>query len=282
MTLLRTVLLLTCLLTIAGAGVCSLVLGESTPIKMVGGALLVCAATIATLAHLVRIDEKQARRSIDDTMLRLRKLGIIGNAPISVHQALAVCLTNIEAHYERLTRLNAGLKRMQDKLRQRAAQRRRQPEPTVRGAGLAPTELNFLLLLQGNKQGEQWLFIFDDDHRHHTLRQLGSYAAAPDLSFSWHNAATLSKHVRAALEGPLATSVGAECATHSSSQLATDDELDALLQRLGGGLRLTILTEELRVTVDGKENGLVHEPGDMTPLLHLVRGHAEEVRVPIA
>jgi hypothetical protein len=54
-------------------------------------------------------------------------------------------------------------------------------------------EVNVLALVKGD---EQYLFLFDDSNRVETLRLLGRYAADPDLSFSWYDAAVLSQKIR--------------------------------------------------------------------------------------
>jgi hypothetical protein len=47
-----------------------------------------------------------------------------------------------------------------------------------------------------NKDGERYLWIFDDANRDATLRQIAKDAANPELSLSWYDAAVLSKKVR--------------------------------------------------------------------------------------
>jgi hypothetical protein len=47
-----------------------------------------------------------------------------------------------------------------------------------------------------NKDGERYLWIFDDRNRDATLRQIARDAANPELSLSWYDAAVLSKKVR--------------------------------------------------------------------------------------
>ena len=55
------------------------------------------------------------------------------------------------------------------------------------------SEINVLALVKG---GERYVFLYDDDNRSETLRQLGRYASNPDLSFTWYDAAVLSQKVR--------------------------------------------------------------------------------------
>ncbi|QDT58610.1 hypothetical protein SV7mr_11030 [Stieleria bergensis] len=57
-------------------------------------------------------------------------------------------------------------------------------------------EINVLAMV---KDGEKFIFMFDDANRDETLRQLARYAANPDLNFSWHDAAMLSRRIREAV-----------------------------------------------------------------------------------
>ena len=54
-------------------------------------------------------------------------------------------------------------------------------------------EINVLAMVKGE---ERYIFLYDDEHRVETLRMLGRYAADPQLSFSWYDAAVLSKKIR--------------------------------------------------------------------------------------
>ncbi|MFM8634763.1 MAG: hypothetical protein ACKOEX_08135 [Planctomycetia bacterium] len=54
-------------------------------------------------------------------------------------------------------------------------------------------DINVIALVKG---GERYVFLYDDDSRAEALRTLGRYAANPDLSFSWYDAATLGQKVR--------------------------------------------------------------------------------------
>lgn len=55
------------------------------------------------------------------------------------------------------------------------------------------TEINVLALVKGE---ERYVFLFDDDNRVETLRQIGRYAANPELSFTWYDAAVMSQKIR--------------------------------------------------------------------------------------
>lgn len=54
-------------------------------------------------------------------------------------------------------------------------------------------EINVLALIKGE---ERYIFLYDDSNRTETLRTLGRFAADPQLSFSWYDAAVLSKKLR--------------------------------------------------------------------------------------
>lgn len=76
-------------------------------------------------------------------------------------------------------------------------------------------EINILALVKGE---ERYVFLYDDRNRVETLRMLGRYAADPQLSFTWYDAAVMSKKIREmanvqALEGE-------QTAAHSPSHPA--------------------------------------------------------------
>lgn len=54
-------------------------------------------------------------------------------------------------------------------------------------------DINVLAMIKGE---EQYIFLYNDDNRVEMLRTLGRFAADPQLSFSWYDAAVLSKKVR--------------------------------------------------------------------------------------
>lgn len=54
-------------------------------------------------------------------------------------------------------------------------------------------EVNVVALVRGD---EQYIFMFDEANRTETLRMLGRYAADPELSFTWYDAAVMSQKVR--------------------------------------------------------------------------------------
>jgi hypothetical protein len=63
-------------------------------------------------------------------------------------------------------------------------------------------EINVLALVKGE---ERYIFLFDDQNRVNTLRTLGRYAADPELSFSWYDAAVLSQKIRDILPAKVET-----------------------------------------------------------------------------
>jgi hypothetical protein len=53
--------------------------------------------------------------------------------------------------------------------------------------------MNVLALVKGS---ERYVFLYDDESLRPLLQTLGRYAADPDLSFTWYDAAILSQKVR--------------------------------------------------------------------------------------
>ena len=53
--------------------------------------------------------------------------------------------------------------------------------------------INVLALLKGE---ERYVFLYDDRSTDQVLQTLGRYAADPELSFTWYDAAVLSQRVR--------------------------------------------------------------------------------------
>lgn len=46
------------------------------------------------------------------------------------------------------------------------------------------------------KEGERYVFLYDDESAATLLQTFGRYAADKDMSFSWYDAAVLSQKVR--------------------------------------------------------------------------------------
>ena len=58
---------------------------------------------------------------------------------------------------------------------------------------MAQQGINVLALL---KNGERYIFLYDDRSAEQLLQTLGRYAADPELNFSWYDAAVLSQRIR--------------------------------------------------------------------------------------
>jgi len=54
-------------------------------------------------------------------------------------------------------------------------------------------DLNLLALVKGR---EKYVFLYSDCAREEALQTLGRFAADPELSFTWYNAAILSQRIR--------------------------------------------------------------------------------------
>lgn len=54
-------------------------------------------------------------------------------------------------------------------------------------------DVNVLALVKG---GERFIFLYRDDDRAECLRRMGHWAANPELTFTWYDAAVLSQKVR--------------------------------------------------------------------------------------
>ena len=72
-----------------------------------------------------------------------------------------------------------------------------------------------LALIRGE---ERYVFLYNDANRVELLRTLGRYAADPELSFTWYDAAVMSKKIRdIAYEEMAAKQTGNTALHHSSS-----------------------------------------------------------------
>jgi len=54
-------------------------------------------------------------------------------------------------------------------------------------------DVNVLALVKGE---ERYLFLYDDSQQAEALRALGRHASNPELSFTWYDAAVLSRRMR--------------------------------------------------------------------------------------
>ena len=61
------------------------------------------------------------------------------------------------------------------------------------GCGAMERSLNVLALV---KDGERFVFLYDDHSTPQVLQTLGKFAADPELCFTWYDAAVLSQKVR--------------------------------------------------------------------------------------
>ncbi len=52
--------------------------------------------------------------------------------------------------------------------------------------------INVLALVRGE---ERYVFLYDDESADQLLRTLGDYAADPELSFTWYDAAVMSQRI---------------------------------------------------------------------------------------
>lgn len=55
------------------------------------------------------------------------------------------------------------------------------------------SEINVVALVKGV---EKYILLYDDEHRRDACRQLGHWACNYDLSFTWWDAAQMSKSIR--------------------------------------------------------------------------------------
>ena len=56
-----------------------------------------------------------------------------------------------------------------------------------------PQEFNVLALVKGQ---ERYIFVYDDDSRHHLIDAFRDQAADPNLSLNWFDAMVLTKKAR--------------------------------------------------------------------------------------
>lgn len=54
-------------------------------------------------------------------------------------------------------------------------------------------DVNVLALVKGN---ERYLYLYDDSQQADALRALGRHASNSELSFTWYDAAVLSRRIR--------------------------------------------------------------------------------------
>lgn len=82
------------------------------------------------------------------------------------------------------------------------------------------TEINVLALVKGD---ERYVFLFDDENRTETLRQIGRYAADPDLSFTWYDAAVMSQKIRQTAQAACAEEMELDLSSRFRLPMSGDD-----------------------------------------------------------
>jgi len=82
----------------------------------------------------------------------------------------------------------------------------------MEGAAMSNQGINVLALIKGD---ERYVFLYDDSSTDQILQTLGKYAADPELSFTWYDAAVLSQRIR---------TLSAGCDADDTSPAATSDE----------------------------------------------------------
>jgi len=65
--------------------------------------------------------------------------------------------------------------------------------PEDLGFDTVAKDIKVIALIKGE---EQYVFLYDENHRAETLRTFGRYASNPELSFTWYDAAVLSQKIR--------------------------------------------------------------------------------------
>jgi hypothetical protein len=74
----------------------------------------------------------------------------------------------------------------------------RLPPPRSHGGASVNDDINVLALVKGK---ERYVILYEDSQQADALRTLGRYAANPELSFSWYDAAVLGKKIRSEARG---------------------------------------------------------------------------------
>ncbi len=89
---------------------------------------------------------------------------------------------------------------------------------------LPKDQVGVVTLVRGE---EKYVFVFQPERRTELLRLLGRYAADPNLSFSWYDAAVLSQRIREMM--PATGSQATRCNASTVSSSRSDDDCE------GGG-----------------------------------------------
>ncbi len=84
-------------------------------------------------------------------------------------------------------------------------------------------EINVLAMVKGT---ERYVFLYDDNNLTETLRVLGRFAADPQLSFTWYDAAVMSKKIRElSIEDELSTT---DDSPHGNSRIRFSQKEDLI------------------------------------------------------
>ncbi len=86
---------------------------------------------------------------------------------------------------------------------------------------LPKDQVGVVTLVRGE---EKYVFVFQPERRTELLRLLGRYAADPNLSFSWYDAAVLSQRIREMM--PATGSQGTRCNASTVSSSHGDDDCE--------------------------------------------------------
>lgn len=75
-------------------------------------------------------------------------------------------------------------------------------------------DVNVLAMIKGE---ERYVFLYNDANRIELLRTLGRYAADPQLSFTWFDAAVMSKAVREIAYQQMVIDSASDCAPQGTA-----------------------------------------------------------------
>ncbi len=95
-------------------------------------------------------------------------------------------------------------------------------------------EVNVVALTRGE---ERYVFLFDESTRTDLLRMLGRYAADPQLSFTWYDAAFLSQKIREMMPAAVMHGVAGSAKTATSTGRHTRQPMPVQDSPGGGTMR---------------------------------------------
>jgi hypothetical protein len=61
---------------------------------------------------------------------------------------------------------------------------------------MAWSPVNVFITLLQKTDGQTFVWIWDEDRKAETLKEVGKFAADPDIPFSWYDAAVISQKIR--------------------------------------------------------------------------------------